>query len=275
VVLNGPGKWWPETSPPTDGLRAVFCDSVEELERLAASGRSDHLCGVRLRIPGTWSRFGIPVDEPDVFERLCSVVTTLPRHQAFGIHVHMASTLLGLGHWRDVVESAVVWSKMIEVATAISVRALDLGGGYHPDDFFSIPFVEIIRFARANLPALRDVYVEPGRGLTQATMAVLTRVLDVRRAREKLVEVVVDACIAELPLVNAYPHRIFRLQDGKLVPVGRGNVRVLGRICMEDDILSSGLDLPNTLAVGDQLAICDAGAYERTMSYEFGRAGYC
>src|SRR5262249_37860629 len=29
VVLNGPGKWWPASEPRVDGLRAVFCDSVE------------------------------------------------------------------------------------------------------------------------------------------------------------------------------------------------------------------------------------------------------
>jgi hypothetical protein len=60
IVLNGPGKWWPPTERAVDGLRVVFCDSVEELERLAGSGRTDGLWGVRLRIPGSRSRFGVP-----------------------------------------------------------------------------------------------------------------------------------------------------------------------------------------------------------------------
>jgi diaminopimelate decarboxylase len=274
IILNGPGKWWPETAPAIDGLRAVFCDSVEELERLAASPRNDRLWGVRLRIPGFDSRFGIALDAPDSFERLCAAVAALPKTRAFGIHVHMASSLVGIGHWRDVVESAIVWARMIEAATARPVRALDLGGGYHPEDLPHLPFAEITAFARANLPALREVYVEPGRALTQSTMAILTRVLDVRRSAGKLDEVVVDACIAELPLAAVNPHRVFRLTEDGAVAVSRGSVRVLGRICMEDDVISSGLDLPESLAVGDRLVICDAGAYERTMSYEFGRAGY-
>ena len=121
------------------------------------------------------------------------------------------------------------------------------------------------------------MYVEPGRALTQSTMAVVTRVLDVRRHNGKLDEVVVDACIAELPLAAAYPHRIFLVDPsgrGRATPIGRGDVRVLGRICMEDDVLSSGLNLPESLSVGDRLVVCDAGAYERSMSYAFGRAGY-
>ena len=116
--------------------------------------------------------------------------------------------------------------------------------------------------------------IEPGRALTQATVGVVTSVLDVRRRDGKLDEVVVDTCIAELPLASAYPHRVFLLDGRRPVPVARGPVRVLGRICMEDDVLSSGLDLPDDLAVGDRLVVCDAGAYERIMSYGFGRAGY-
>jgi diaminopimelate decarboxylase len=274
ILLNGPGKWWPATAPVADGLRAVFCDSVEELEHLAVSARSDRLWGVRLRIPGFLSRFGLRVDDPTAFERLCNVVAALPRSQPFGVHVHMASTLVGIGHWRDVVESAIVWARTIESVTGRAVSALDLGGGYHPDDFARIPFAEIARFARQSLTSLRDVYVEPGRALTQATMAMVTRVLDARRNRGKLDEVVVDTCIADLPLAGAYPHRVFRMVDDRPIPVGRGQVRVLGRICMEDDILFHGLDLPESLSVGDCLVIADAGAYERSMSYGFGRAGY-
>jgi diaminopimelate decarboxylase len=274
VILNGPGKWWPKSETAVDGLRAVFCDSIEELERLSKSGRHDRVWGARLRIPGFRSRFGIPVDEPEAFERLCAVVSSLPREREFGVHVHMASMMIGVGHWRDVVESAVVWGSMITSATGRRVHTLDLGGGYHPDDFPRLPLAEIMTFARQNLPGVAQIYVEPGRALTQSTMALVTSVLDVRHRHGKLEEIVVDACIAELPLASAYPHRVFRVAGERIVPAGRGAVRVLGRICMEDDVLFSGLDLPENTAVGDRLVVCDAGAYERSMSYAFGRAGY-
>ena len=274
IVLNGPGKWWPDTLPPADGLRAVFCDSVEELERLADSGRADRLWGVRLRVPEFPSRFGIPVDEPALFERLCAAIAALPQQRTFGIHVHLASTFIGVGHWQDAVESAIVWARIIESAAGRTVSALDLGGGYHPDDFAHIPFRDVMLFARQNLPGLSDVYVEPGRALTQASLALITRVLDVRRSHGAPDEIVVDACIADLPLVGVYPHRVFRMADGALRPIGRGSGRVLGRICMEDDVLFVGLDLPDDIGIGDRLVVCDAGAYERSMSYGFGRAGY-
>jgi diaminopimelate decarboxylase len=274
VILNGPGKWWPDSEPRPDGLRAVFCDSVEELERLASSGRRDAMWGVRLRVPGLRSRFGVAIDEPEAFERLCAAVSALPAGRKLGVHVHMASTLVGIGHWRDAVESAVVWAATLEAATGRAVAAVDLGGGYHPDDLPRVPFADITAFAASRLADLEQVYVEPGRALTQATMGVVTSVLDIRRRRGQLDEVVVDACIAELPLAASYPHRIFALTRGGPVPVARGPVRLLGRICMEDDVLSPGLALPPDLAIGDRLVVCDAGAYERSMSYAFGCGGY-
>jgi diaminopimelate decarboxylase len=274
IILNGPGKWWPSTATAPEGLRAVFCDSVEELETLTRSRRTDRLWGVRLQIPSFRSRFGIPVDEPEAFDRLCAAISKIGPERELGIHVHLASTMIGIGHWRDVVESTVVWAAVIASATGRRVHTLDLGGGYHPDDLNKLPLPEIVGFARRNLPGLAEVCVEPGRALTQPTMAILTSVLDVRHRQGRLHEIVVDACIAELPLAAAYPHRVFRMTGDRLAPVGRGSVRVLGRICMEDDILFAGLDLPENLAVGDRLVVCDAGAYERSMSYEFGRAGY-
>jgi diaminopimelate decarboxylase len=163
---------------------------------------------------------------------------------------------------------------MLESVTGRAVRVLDLGGGYHPDDLARMPFADLAAFAASRLPQLEEIYVEPGRALTQATMGVVTSVLDVRRRAGKLDEVVVDACIAELPLAAVYPHRIFALTGGRPVPLARGPVRLLGRICMEDDVLSPGLALPENLAIGDRLVVCDAGAYERSMSYAFGCGGY-
>lgn len=275
VILNGPGKWWPSSVPTIDGLRAVFCDSVEELERLLKSGRSDQLWGLRLKIPGFHSRFGIAVDDVAAFEKVAALVAEFPRGRAFGIHVHMASTLIGTGHWQDAVESAVGWAMMFEQASGRRVESFDLGGGFHPHDFGQLPFAEIAAYAKERLSGLTQLYVEPGRALTQTTMAVVTTVLDVRREDGIMKEVVVDASIAELPIIGAYPHRFLLVNDqGELVPLARGATRILGRICMEDDVLALGLTLPNTLKLGDRLVICDAGAYERSMSYDFGRGGY-
>jgi diaminopimelate decarboxylase len=143
-----------------------------------------------------------------------------------------------------------------------------LGGGFFPPDLEHLDFERIQSSVSEALPDVDAIYFEPGRSLTQDTEALVSRVLDARRdAKGKLSEIVVDACIAELPLVHAFSHRVFH--DGKAI--GKGRTRILGRICMEDDILHSGANLPESLQVGDLVIFGDAGAYERTMSYEFGR----
>jgi diaminopimelate decarboxylase len=53
--------------------------------------------------------------------------------------------------------------------------------------------------------------------------------------------------------------------------VGGGSDRLVGRICMETDILASDLKLPEELKAGDRLVIGDAGAYDASMAYNFGR----
>jgi diaminopimelate decarboxylase len=84
---------------------------------------------------------------------------------------------------------------------------------------------------------------------------------------------VVDACIAELPLARSYSHRIFfrPAASSDCIFLKKGDTRILGRICMEDDVLSAGLDVPETVAIGDFIVFGDAGGYERSMSYVFGR----
>jgi diaminopimelate decarboxylase len=86
-------------------------------------------------------------------------------------------------------------------------------------------------------------------------------------------EAVVDGSIAELPMYFFYPHRILYKDSngGALKPLGRGKTKLLGRLCMEHDIVAHSVELPENAQVGDILVFCDAGAYDRSMSYVFGR----
>jgi diaminopimelate decarboxylase len=84
---------------------------------------------------------------------------------------------------------------------------------------------------------------------------------------------VVDASIAELPMYSFYPHRMLRKcgRTGELTPLGRGETQLMGRLCMEHDVVASNVALPAGTEVGDVLIFCDSGGYDRSMSYVFGR----
>jgi diaminopimelate decarboxylase len=280
VVLNGPGKWWPEGLLPKERLHAVFCDSTADLRRVAASMERKELrskiVGVRLRTPNVYSRFGIPVDTPKALEKLVEAVELLPDDSAFGIHFHMASSNIGVGQWWHLFESMLRWCRSIEQLTGREIEYLDMGGGWFPDDWQTSGddrFASAVHRAPQVLRHLKQVISEPGKAIAQPSMALAMRLLEFDDAEEEVKEAVVDGSIAELPMHFFQPHRILHRDaaTGEWRPLKRGKTQLLGRLCMEHDIVARGVQLPEGARVGDVLVFCDAGAYDRSMSYVFGR----
>jgi diaminopimelate decarboxylase len=280
VILNGPGKWWPEGMMPKERMHAVFCDSVADLDRcVAAIARgemaSKHV-GIRIRTPNVVSRFGIPLDSPETFTKLVEAVGRLPTDTAFGVHFHMASSNIGVAQWWHLFESMMKWCRSIEKLTGRTIKILDMGGGWFPDDWHSdedSKFAHAVETVKAILPGVRQIVSEPGKAMAQPSMALAMRILEIQEHEDDYVEAVVDASIAELPMYAFQPHRILRqCQDtGALQPVGRGNTDLMGRLCMEHDIVAQKVGLPDGTRAGDVLIFCDAGGYDRSMSYVFGR----
>jgi diaminopimelate decarboxylase len=281
IILNGPGKWWPEGLLPTEPIHAVFCDSIPDLKRVVASMERKELqakiVGVRLRTPTVGSRFGIPVDTPDALKRLVDAIELLPRECAFGVHFHMASSNIGVGQWWHLYESVLRWCRSIETLAKRQIECLDVGGGWFPDDWHKDSgdnFGAAIQRARNFLPFVKQVISEPGKAMAQPSMAVAMRLLEFEESgEEEVTEAVVDGSIAELPMHFFQPHRILRQdkQTGEWQTLKHGKTHLLGRLCMEHDVVASNVELPEGVRPGDVLVFCDAGAYDRSMSYVFGR----
>jgi diaminopimelate decarboxylase len=280
VILNGPGKWWPQGMMPKERLHAVFCDSVADLERCVEAIERGEMAskhvGVRLRTPNVVSRFGIPIDSPDTFSKLVDAVGRLPTESAFGVHFHMASSNIGVAQWWHLFESMLKWCGSIERLTGRTIEILDMGGGWFPDDWHSEDesrFERAVEHVKATLPGVRQIVSEPGKAMAQPSMALAMRILQIQEHEDESVEAVVDGSIAELPMFAFQPHRILRQcsQTGDLQPLGRGKTHLMGRLCMEHDIVASNIALPEGTRAGDVLIFCDAGGYDRSMSYVFGR----
>jgi diaminopimelate decarboxylase len=280
IVLNGPGKWWPEGLLPASPLHAVFADSIADLRRLIGSLErkeiQSKIAGIRLRTPNGASRFGIPVDTPEALRTLVGLIEMLPRDCLFGVHFHMASSNIGVQQWWHLYESMLRWCRSIETLTRRQIRTLDVGGGWFPDDWHGDAddqFASAINRARNFLPHVEQIISEPGKAIAQPSMAVAMRVLEFDDSQNEVKEAVVDGSIAELPMHFFQPHRILcqDRQTGEWRPLKRGKTQLLGRLCMEHDIVARGVELPEGFRVGDVLIFCDAGAYDRSMSYVFGR----
>ncbi len=280
IILNGPGKWWHKEHLPKEPIHAVFCDSVADLKRVVAAIEAKELqsktVGVRLRTPNIPSRFGIPIDTPEVFKTLIESVKLLPRDAQFGVHFHMASSNVGIEQWWHLFESILRWCGSIEALSGRTIELLDVGGGWFPDDWqedTDTHFVEAIERVRELLPNVRQIVSEPGKALAQPSMALAMRILEIQDFPGAATDVVVDGSIAELPMYFFYPHRILHqnAETGAWKSLGRGRAYLLGRLCMEHDVVASHVGLPEDAKPGDLLVFCDAGAYDRSMSYGFGR----
>jgi diaminopimelate decarboxylase len=280
VILNGPGKWWPQGLMPRETMHAVFCDSVADLDRVVAAAAAGELSakhiGIRIRTPNITSRFGIPLDSPTTFGKLIAAVKRLPTDRAFGVHFHMASSHVGVAQWWHLFESMLRWCRSIERLSGRTIEMLDMGGGWYPDDWHEdgvSKMARAVEMVRATLPAVRQIASEPGKAMAQPSMALAMRILEIQEHEEDYVEAVVDASIAEIPMHFWQPHRMVRQcpDTGELQPIGRGRTHLMGRLCMEHDIIASNVQLPEGTRAGDLLIFCDAGGYDRSMSYVLGR----
>jgi diaminopimelate decarboxylase len=279
VVLNGPGKWWPNLSLPVSPIHAVFADSLADfasvVKHLEAQTLQSKIVGVRLRPPGIGSRFGISLETPQELADLVEMVRSLPRKYAFGIHFHMASSNIGVRDWWHLFESMLTWSRAIEHLSLRPIECLDMGGGWFPDDWhLKSPdrLQRAIARAKQALPHLQEIVSEPGKAMAQPTMALAMRLLEVAQSSKEIDEAVVDGSIAELPMHFVQPHRILhRNNNGQWAPLRRGKTRLMGRLCMEHDVVAANVELPASVRKGDLLVFCDSGAYDRSMAYDFGR----
>ncbi|MGG7572300.1 hypothetical protein [Streptomyces sirii] len=111
--------------------------------------------------------------------------------------------------------------------------------------------------------------LEPGKLLTQPSAAVVTQVL-ARRASHRGYDIVVDAAEGDMPEAPFHPHPVARFDGSRWVPLRPGWSWILGRSCMEHDVLSVRLDLTD-VQEGDHLAFGMCGGYDTSMAYDFGR----
>jgi diaminopimelate decarboxylase len=275
AILNGPAKWWPRRSSAR--CRAFFADSVAELEILlrrldAGFDLRAETVGLRLAVPSVESRFGIRLDRPRTLTAAATLTAELCERlgASWGVHFHQAESALGPARWRATATSALCSAAPIAERLGRGPAMLDFGGGWHPDDIFELAdAVSVVRAECVRVLEASDavVLLEPGKALSEPAAAVVTRAIVVR---SRPGDVVVDAALGDIPEAAHRPHPVFQYHRDAWRPIRTGPDRLLGRSCMENDVLRTGLDLRG-LAEGDWLAFGLCGAYDLSTAYDFGR----
>ena len=261
-VYNGPLPAWTLPVPPY----IAFADSVESFaanaERLSGT-----IAGMRLRPPGVESRFGVSSDE---CARLADAITRAIRSE-IGISFHVRPEDYRGRTWREIVAATFALGKAIASQSGAAITCVDVGGGHTPSQFDCMvsegDFHWLVETAASSFPRIKKIIAEPGQEAVTPIEFLVAPIVEVRD-RSGRREAVADAGYPDCTQISSFPHRIFVHDGNNYCALVAGSDRILGRTCLEYDIIAKDVRLP---AVPEAVIVGDVGAYDHSMRFDFAR----
>jgi diaminopimelate decarboxylase len=284
IVFTGVGKTLAELECAVPlGLKAINVESAGELARVEEiATRSGRRTRVAIRINPDIdakshphistglriNKFGVPLDEA---REIFASIQRRPFLQLVAVHVHIGSQITTL---EPLCRAAVFVSRIAdELARAgRPLEYVDLGGGlgisYDGAEVAS-PAAYVSGLVAAVRGTGLPVVIEPGRSVVGPSGALIARIVDLKPRNAVSEFAVIDAGMTELlrPALYGAFHRIepVRPRAG-----GHRQYEVVGPVCESSDVVGRDRMLP-PLAVGDVVAIRDAGAYGSAMASNYNR----
>lgn len=284
IVFTGVGKTREELEHAiAAGVGTINAESAGELDRIAEIARGmGREARVALRVnpdidAGSHpkistglrtNKFGVPLQEARAIYRERQALAGL---RFVGVHVHIGSQITTAEPLRRAAE--VLTSLALQLRDdGVPLEHVDLGGGLGIA-YEGRPMITPAEYAAAVLPELRraniPVVLEPGRAVVGHSGALVARVVDTKRYPDGRQFAVLDAGMGELirPALYGSYHRIVPVMPRK---GDESAWDVVGPICESSDVFARDRRLP-PLAVGDLVAILDAGAYGSVMASNYNR----
>ena len=217
----------------------------------------------KVRTGGAASKFGLPLDQLDVFLDLARAHAA----RVVGLHAHLGSGILDATHWPT------VCGQLASLAERIgSVRVLNLGGGLgvpsHPGEAqLDLSAVDAALAEVKRAYPQYELWLEPGRWLVADAGVLLARVTQTKR-KGTIDYLGCDAGMHVLirPALYDAWHEIVNLSR----PGAPADTlyQVVGPICETGDVLGSDRRLPRS-EEGDVLLIAQTGAYGESMASHY------
>ncbi|MEW5771401.1 MAG: diaminopimelate decarboxylase [Pseudomonadota bacterium] len=280
VVFSGVGKRAEEMRA---ALRAgIHCFNVESESELArlnqVAGEMGLTAPVSLRVNPNVdakthpyistglkeNKFGIAHDQA---LRVYQEAAAMPHLRVRGIDCHIGSQLIDVAPFGEALD------RVLELVSALDARGIrlahiDIGGGvgirYRDEQPIAWEAYAEVLLSRLRGRA-ETLVIEPGRSLVGNAGWLLTTVEYLKHGEAKDFAIV-DAAMNDLMRPALYDawHDIVPVRERDGEP---RSYNIVGPVCESGDFL--GHDRALTLAEGDLLAICSAGAYGMTMSSNY------
>jgi diaminopimelate decarboxylase/aspartate kinase len=216
-----------------------------------------------VRTAGAHSKFGIPLNELDLFARHCAAVGA----RIVGLEAHVGSGIFDITSWEQTARVLAATARHLD-----AVKVIDVGGGLGVPERVDQPAVDLKKLdtlLKAVLAEHRhlELWMEPGRYLVAAAGVLLARVTQLKSKGEvRYVGVATGMNSLIRPALYGAYHEISNLT--RLDEPAVRLVNVVGPICESADVLGHDRLLPVTRE-GDVLLIANAGAYARSMSSHY------
>jgi diaminopimelate decarboxylase len=284
IVFTGVGKTAAELERAVPlGLHAINVESAGEMDRIeavAAAERRPVRVAIRIN-PDIDARshphistglkinkFGVPTD---VARAIVASMVDRPLLKLVAVHVHVGSQITTLDPLRRAAAFAAGLATELG-AGGTRLEYLDLGGGLGIA-YDGGPAVTAREYVTALLDAVRPtglpIVVEPGRSIVGPAGSLVARVIDLKPRNAVSDFAVIDAGMTELmrPALYGAFHRIepVRGRAGAARPY-----EIVGPVCESSDVVGRDREMA-PLAVGDLLAVLDAGAYGSAMASNYNR----
>jgi diaminopimelate decarboxylase len=280
IILNGPGKFWPNAislENPSDSVFLINFDSIPEAERYIDTKKSAILAqrlAMRVRPAGFNSRFGtkVPQGKDNSFYR---TLQRLGEIAPIGLHLHLSPSVIG-ANWWDIagrIADYIFWFNSSMPCRPITF--VDLGGGWTATGWQRLLSHENIAafdlLTKLKIAGTDDIFFEPGKCILQDAGTLICTVLDIRYSGNTI-EIVIDGTLSMIPDWGSHFHAIEFADAHRSTIACNDTVKgvIYGRTCMESDIVAVNIDIPRQLQVSDYVLIKNCGAYDFSMAIQFG-----
>jgi diaminopimelate decarboxylase len=283
VIVNGPVKQGSFLEEALVDGAIVNLDSLQELDdalSIARRQRGERIrIGLRCALPGTRTRFGIDVSDPETIAHLRRVVSD-DLIDIVALHAHHSGER-NIERFRSRISSLIHVHQ--NVLPNAPIERLNAGGGFSSPMSSELASQMTSRppsyeeYGEAMADVLKAAYgsegpeltLEPGIAVLANTMRFVTRVVRTKVIQQRNLAVADGSIFCTMPLRGdvELPVEVFRPPRQE---VGVRRWSIVGHTCMEIDVLRKSLDAD--LAPGDMVAFDNVGAYSTVLAPTFIRS---
>ncbi|HHF3488942.1 TPA: diaminopimelate decarboxylase [Haemophilus influenzae] len=282
VVFSGVAKSREEIMRALEvGIRCFNVESVSELKHInQIAGEMGKIAPISLRVNPDVdahthpyistglkeNKFGVSVNEAREVYKLAS---TLPNIKITGMDCHIGSQLTELQPFLDATDRLIVLMEQLK-EDGITLKHLDLGGGLgvtytdetppHPSDYANALLEKL-----KNYPEL-EIILEPGRAIS-ANAGILVAKVQYLKSNESRNFAITDTGMNDMIRPALYEAYMNIVEIDRTLEREKAIYDVVGPVCETSDFLGKQREL--SIAEGDYIAQCSAGAYGASMSSNY------